>query len=204
MEKTEHRRQARCNRSRFLSSVLCLLSSAGVLLGACGSESDEPPPRIPDSVAIGTSAAHRAPALTRRTRRGLPVGRLRCTSDEPRRYGVHVEVFVRRQTAIVPAGIGVAPPWRGRPPYVRSGRCYYPLRTREPTGVVEVADGADVTLGDLFALWGRPLRHPHVWVGGRRWRSDPRAIPLRRHAQIVVSDDARVPVHATYVFPPGL
>ena len=157
MEKTEHRRQARCNRSRFLSSVLWLLSSAGVLLGACGSESDEPPPRIPDSVAIGTSAAHRAPALTRRTRRGLPVGRLRCTSDEPRRYGVHVEVFVRRQTAIVPAGIGVAPPWRGR-----------------------------------------------VWVGGRRWGGDSRAIPLRRHAQIVVSDDARVPVHATYVFPPGL
>ena len=97
-----------------------------------------------------------------------------------------------------------APPHRGRPPYVRAGRCSYPVRTREPTGVVEVERGARVTRGDLFDLWGRPLRERWVWVGGRRHRGDPRAIPLVPHAQIVLSDDPRVPVHATYVFPPGL
>ena len=129
---------------------------------------------------------------------------MRCERGEGRRYGVHLEIFVRRQTAIVPAGIGVAPPWRGRPPYVRSGRCYYPLRTREPTGVIEVAEGARPTLGQLARLWGRSLRERYAWVGGRRWRGDAHAIPLRPHAQIVVSDDARVPVHASYVFPPGL
>jgi hypothetical protein len=178
--------------------------AAGALAGGCGAEPDQPPPRIPDTVPIGTSRDHRPPALTRRTRRALPVAGLRCSAAGPPRFGVHIEVFVRRQTVIVPAGIGVAPPWRGRPPYVRSGRCSYPVRTREPTGVVEIVEGARPTLGQLFDLWGRPLREPHVWVGGRRHRGDPRAIRLTPHAQIVVSDDPRVPVHATYVFPPGL
>jgi len=185
-----------------------LVLASGALLAAltagCGGSADEPAPPAPAAVPIGRSPDHRPGALTARTRRALPVGRLRCSRADPPRYGVHVEVFARRQVVIVPAGIGVAPPHRGRPPYVRSGRCSYPLRTREPTGVVEVAEGTRLTLGDLARLWGRPLREPHAWVGGRRWRGDPHAIPLDRHTQIVVSDDARVPVHASYVFPPGL
>ena len=179
-----------------------LVLACAVPVGGCGDAAAPPPP--PAAVPIGVTSDHRPPALSRATRHGLPVGRLRCSSDEPPRYGVHVEVFARRQVVIVPAGIGVAPPHRGRPPYVRSGRCSYPLRTREPTGVVEVARGARLTLGDLFALWGRPLRARHVWVGGERWRGDARAIPLVPHAQVVLSDDAHVPVHARYVFPPGL
>ncbi len=180
-----------------------LLLSSAALLVACG-DAPEGAVRVPNTVPIGRDAEHRRPALSPRVRRARPVGRLRCSRREPARYGVHVEVFVRRQTAIVPAGIGMAPPWRGRRPYVRAARCSYPVRTREPTGVVEVAVGTRVTLGDLFDLWGRRLGRPHVWVGGRRHRGDPRTIPMTRHAQIVVSDDARVPVHASYVFPPGL
>jgi hypothetical protein len=53
-------------------------------------------------------------------------------------------------------------------------------------------------------VWGRALGGSRVWLGGRRWRGDPRAVPLSPHAQIVVSDDPRVPVHSGYVFPPGL
>jgi hypothetical protein len=87
------------------------------------------------------------------------------------------------------------------------------VRTREPTGVVEVARGRPTTLGDLFALWGQPLSarrvasfrgRTRVWVNGRLRHGDPRAVPLTPHAQIVVSEDARVPVHARYSFPPGL
>jgi hypothetical protein len=159
---------------------------------------------VPAAAPIGRTAEHRPGPLTAATRQGRAVGRLTCTRAREARYGVHVEVFADRQVVIVPAGIGVAPPHRGRPPYVRSGRCSYPLRTREPTGVIEVARGARVTLGDLHALWGRPLRERYVWVAGRRWAGDPRAIPLERHTQIVLSDDPRVPVHARYLFPPGL
>jgi len=118
---------------------------------------------------------------------------------------VHVEVFRDRLTAMVRAGIGIAPPRRGRPPFVRSGRCAYPLRTREPTGVVEIEHGARVTIGDLFDLWGQPLRPLRwVWVDGRRWTAGAASVPLRPHAQVVLSDDPDMPVHATYRFPPGL
>ena len=68
-------------------------------------------------------------------------------------------------------------------------------------------------LRDLFELWGQPLTgrrvagfrgRVRVWVGGRAWRGDPGGVPLRPHAQIVVTEDPRVPVHARYPFPPGL
>jgi hypothetical protein len=176
---------------RFSSLALCAIALAG-----CGSAGHV---EVPRSTPIGRGPEHQPPAA-KRPRTDLP-----CTHAERPRFGVHVEVFRTRQTVIVPAGIGVAPPRRGRPPYVRSGRCYYPLRTREPTGVLEVAHGSRLSVGDLFDLWGQPLRGLRwVWVDGRRWHGDPRAVPLRHHAQIVLSDDPDVPVHATYLFPPGL
>lgn len=192
-----------------------VLGACALLAAGCGggSADDGDPPRLPAAVPIGTSRDHRPAALSAAVRHGEPVGRLRCTHGQSPRYGVHLEVFGRRRTVIVPAGIGVAPPWRGRVPYVRAGRCSYPVRTREPTGVVEVARGPRLTLGDLFGVWGRPLGpgrvgsfrgELRVWVGGRPWRGDPRAVPLTPHAQIVVSDDPRVPVHSRYVFPAGL
>jgi hypothetical protein len=193
--------------------VFCLLLAAFATLAGCGGGHDRPPPPLPAAVSIGSTRDHRPGALSAATRSGAPIGRLRCARTGPRRFGAHVEVFGRRRTVIVPAGIGVAPPWRGRAPYVRAGRCSYPVRTREPTGVVEVAPGRAATLGELFDLWGQPLGTrrvagfrgvTRVWVDGRAWHRDPRSVPLTPHAQIVVSDDARVPVHARYSFPPGL
>ena len=114
---------------------------------------------------------------------------------------------------IVAAGIGIAPPRRRDGAYVRGGRCSYPLRTREPTGVIEVEQGGTRTLGDLFALWGQPLSRRRIgslrgrvsaYVGGERRRGDPRRIPLSRHGQIVLQVQGHVPPHASYRFPPGL
>ena len=70
-----------------------------------------------------------------------------------------------------------------------------------------------LTLGDLFDVWGQPLSHTRMagfrgrvraFVGGRRWNRGPRAIPLARHAQIVLEVGGYVPPHRTYLFPPGL
>jgi hypothetical protein len=121
---------------------------------------------------------------------------------------------------VVPAGIGIAAPQRRQGAVVTGGRCVYPLRTTDPTGVVEVdARGlAGVpTVGLLFALWGEPLSARRLagfeargragvvaFVDGRRWGGDPRAVPLRRHAQIVLELGAFVPPHPRYTFPPGL
>jgi len=101
--------------------------------------------------------------------------------------------------------------------YVRNGRCSYPVRTFEPTGVLQVDSRARLTLGDLFAVWGQPLSRNRLvgfrtcggervraYVDGRPWRGDLRAIPLRRHAQIVLEIGDYVPPHRTYRFPRGL
>src|SRR4051812_47455879 len=130
------------------------------------------------------------------------------------RYGVHLELFADRRVVLIPPGIGIAPPRVREGAYVSGGRCSYPVRTREPTGVVGGGEeGRTRTLGDLFAVWGQPLgrsgmagfRGPvKAFRGGRRWNADPRAIPLTPHAQIVLEVGGHVPPHAAYGFPPGL
>jgi hypothetical protein len=120
---------------------------------------------------------------------------------------MHVELIVTRRVVLLPAGVGVSP----------RRRCSYPLRTRAPTGLVEVRPGTLRALGDLFSLWSQPLgsrrlagfhappgRAVEAFLDGRRWLSDPRAIPLRRHAVIVLELGEHVVPHARYVFPPGL
>jgi hypothetical protein len=96
---------------------------------------------------------------------------------------------------------------------VRGGRCSYAIRTREPTGLLELQAGMrgrGLTLGQLFDLWGQPLSRTRLagfhgtmraTVAGRRWRGDPRAIPLGAHAVLALAVGPPVPVHARYVFP---
>ncbi len=128
------------------------------------------------------------------------------------RFRVHLELFAKKLVLLVPAGIGVAPPHERDGAYVTSGRCVYPLRTREPTGVVEVATSRPVTVGDLFRVWGQPLgsrrmagfrsnRPVLAFVNGRRILGDPRAIPLRRHDEIVLEIGGYVVPHTSYLFP---
>jgi len=96
--------------------------------------------------------------------------------------------------------------------YVLRARCSYALRTTAPTGVVEVVPGSRATVGDLFRVWGQPLRssrlagfrgHVHAYVAGKPWRGDVRAIPLRWHAQIVLEVGGYVRPHALFLFGSG-
>ncbi len=163
---------------------------------------------------IGVGPGYRIAAAPAPVRRGLPLGRLRCESRRAA-VGVHLELFARRRVVIVPAGIGVARPrWR-RLGQTLAGRCRYPASTVDPTGVILVDPGSRVVLADLFRTWGQPLarfrlasfrtRTPVLaFVGGRRWRGDPGAIPLRAHAQIVLELGGYVPPHPRYLFPAGL
>jgi hypothetical protein len=43
-----------------------------------------------------------------------------------------------------------------------------------------------------------------VYVGGRLFHGDPRTVPLRRHAQIVVEVGGYVAPHPSYLFPKGI
>lgn len=184
-----------------------LLLSA-VALAACGEAADAPPSGV---APRGTGPAYELGSLTARTRKGLPIGALRCRTAVAPTHWVHVELFARGRVLLLPAGIGIAPPRRTRGAYVAGGRCRYPVWTDEPTGLVAVSGTAE--LGDLAAVWGRPLgparlagfRGPvRAWVDGRAWRGDPRRIPLRRHAQVVLQAGRPwVAPHARYRFPAG-
>ena len=191
---------ARPARGLRLAAAACALAAA--LAGAAAAAGPIPTP-------IGVGARYHPAAGT------VPVSGLRCTSAEVPRFGVHLELFADRRVVIVPAGIGIAPPQRRQGAYVLGGRCSYPLRTREPTGVVEVERGATATLGSLFQVWGQPLsknrlvdfasRTPVLaFVDGRRFTGDPRAIPLRPHAEIVLELGGYVPPHASFLFRKGL
>lgn len=135
-----------------------------------------------------------------------------CSPRRPR-YGVHLELFIRRQVLIIPAGVGVARPWRISFGRITPRGCSAPVRTVDPTGTIEVAGRA--TLGDFFRVWGKALgprrlagfrsrRQVLAFVDGRRHRGDPRRIPLTRHANIVLALGGYVPPHPRYLFPPGL
>jgi hypothetical protein len=169
--------------------------------------------KLPPSVhpwPIGAGPGFRVAAAPARVLAGRPVGRFSCSVGGSR-WGVHLELFVRREVLIVPGGIGVARPWRDHLGRLTPGGCTYAARTLEPTGVFEVRPG--LTLGDAFRVWGQPLsarriasfRGPVVgFVGGRRWGGSVTSIPLRRHAQIVLELGGYVAPHPRYLFAPRL
>lgn len=160
----------------------------------------------------GIGRARVLPSLGERARRGLAIGDLRCTTAQPV-AAAHLELFARGHVVIVPAGLGVAPPRVRSGAYVTGGRCRYPIWTSEPTGLLRLGR-RDLTLGDLFAVLGQRLSRRgmarwratvRAYVGGARWRGDPRSIPLLPRAQIVVQ--AGPPLlrpNPGYVFPAGL
>jgi hypothetical protein len=190
---------------------LVLGVAAAAAAWGCGGAPAPPAPRTPFVVPFGSGERYRPRSLSAAVAAARPVGRLRCTQDPAGRATAHVELFAHGLGVVVPAGTGLAPPRRRAGAYVRGGRCSYPLRTTEPTGLVELRGDTRTTLGDLFALLGQPLsrrrmasfRGPvRAWLDGRPWRGAPGALPLRPGGQVVVAvGTQRVPVHAAYEFP---
>jgi hypothetical protein len=201
-----------------------LLAAAAALAGAflaagCGAEAKSQEAFYdPHSRPIGRGAEFHPRPTGPIVAGARAVRGLECRRGGPRRYGVHLEIFARRLVVIIPPGIGVAPPLTRRgAAYVVGGRCFYPARTIEPTGVIQVAQGAKLTLGDFFALWGQPLSRTRLlsfqqrggasiraFYNGRPWRGAPAAIPLTHNAEITLEVNGFVPVRVGYRFRPGL
>jgi hypothetical protein len=167
-------------------------------------------PPIPTPIGVGPQF-HPTPTSTP-VARAQPIGRLSCGARFSHLVRAHVELFARGRVVIVPAGIGMAPPVVVRDGVVRRARCSYPVRTVDPTGVVEVDASVRPTLRDLFVVWGRRLSpqallgfpgRVRAYVTGKPRLGDPRTIPLRRHAQIVLEVGPYIPPHRTYLFGPG-
>jgi hypothetical protein len=136
----------------------------------------------------GHAATTRVPTIAQTPPAREP---LRCSDALRARARAHVELFLRGDIVVVPAGIGIRDGRRAGA-YVH-GRCRAALWTEEPTGLVLMARPA--TLGQLFATWRRPLPRARGWLDGRPWRGDG--------AQVVVQEGLPLaPVHRAYTFPP--
>lgn len=211
------------------AAVVAALVLAAVAFSACGTEGGGSGDAVAGSTAheglpksmrvprIGSGPRYRPKPAGRLAALASPVGDQRCTPAVAERFGVHLEIFAREIDVVIPAGIGIAPPFRRDGAYVRGGRCFYPARTVEPTGLIEVEKGSSLTLGDFFDIWGQPLsssqvltfrarsgRRVSAFVDGRRWHGSPRSIPLQRHKAIVVEVGGYFPPTKKYLFPPGL
>jgi hypothetical protein len=200
-----------------------VLALAALALQACGPAR---PAAGPPAAPTGPAATAIPPALLSQAR---PIGtgpRVRppvagpvagpCTRALGPRDGVHVEVFAADRVLLLPAGIGARPPLGLLGARVTSARCYGALVTLDPTGLVLARPGAGLTLGALFRSWGQPLSptrlasfsppagaHVTVFVNGAGWTGAPAAVPLTRHAEIVLEVGPPVPPHSSYAFPPG-
>jgi len=186
------------------------IAVAVVALSACGDS--RPPDRDRAAVAAAVASSRpigRGPRFQPPTPNRPVAG---CARRLGARSGAHVELYAADRVVLFPAGIGTEPPRRSLGGRILRARCYGPVVTLEPTGLVLVRSGARVRLRDLFAAWGKPLTQRRAadftgrvraFVGGRRWSGDPAAIPLRRHAVIVLEIGPCVPPHRQYAFPPG-
>jgi hypothetical protein len=184
-----------------------------ILLGLVLADRAEAPVRPAIGDGAGVGPARRLASLGQDARRGRAIGTLHCTTARRSVAVAHVELFARGHVVVVPAGLGVAPPRRRAGAYVTGGRCRYPIWTSEPTGLVRLAR-RELTLGDLFAVWGQPLSRAQMarWrtavrahVNGTPWRGDPRWIPLIPHSQVVVqAGPPALRPNARYRFPADL
>lgn len=164
-------------------------------------------------VPTGRGRQFHLSAVSAAVRRRAPVAGLRCRSAHEGHFAVHLELYAHRLVVPVPSGIGIAPPQRRRGVYVLGGACSYAVRTFEPTGVVVTDAGDGLTLGALFAVWSQPLSRSRLagfrgrvvaFVDGHPWGAALGAVPLRRHAEIVLEVAGEVIPHPAYRFPPGL
>ena len=207
------------------SSTAAACSATAVLLAACAgapgparpaTEARLPPDYLP--LTLGAGPHYRPDPTSGRARVGAPVDGLRCARPFGDRFAAHLEVFAHQHVVAIPAGIGIEPPLtRAVDAGVGGGRCYYPAATTDPTGVIAVRRGAQVTLGPLFDVWGQPLGRRAVarfraparafvvaYVDGRRWTANPRALGLGRHQLVVLEVASHVPPHRAYLFRQGI
>jgi hypothetical protein len=191
--------------------LLLLAAVTAVALGGCGHDA---PTDSADSAALATARAGSRP-IGGGPRFVPPAPRARvrdCRAQRGRRYSAHIELFAANRVVLVPAGVGTEPPRESSQGRITRASCYGPVITLDPTGLLLVRAGSRATVRDLFREWRVRLAnggflsfHGRVraYVGGRPWRGQVGAIPLRRHSVIVIEVGPFVPPHAHYEFPPG-
>ncbi len=209
-------RPRRMRRARRTARSLVLTACAAAIMGvsagpigffpvAAASAQAVSGPRGPENVPLeqGTPLA---PASTAAT--GQMVDGVQCNSSEQVAYHVHthLSVYVDGHLRPIPAGIGIVSPIALSTPngrFDQASQCYYWLHVHAQDGVIHIESpaGHSYTLGDFFDLWRQPLNVSQVgpasgavrvYVDGRPYSGDPRAVQLGSHVDIQI--DVGTPV----------
>lgn len=120
---------------------------------------------------------------------GLPINGVRCERMEGSIEHIHasVQIFDRGRAVQVPAEIG----------FVQNAGCLYWVHTHAGNGIVHIESPVKrvFTLGQFFDIWQQPLDKNDaasvhgrltVWVNGKPYAGDPRAIVLKDRETIVL------------------
>ena len=147
---------------------------------------------------------------------GATVDGIQCQTSEQAAYHIHAHlaVFVSGASRAVPAGVGIPGPQQVVSGFVEGGKCLYWLHTHDATGIIHIESPVQriYTLGEFFDIWGRTLSTGQadgdsgkltVYVNGKPYRGDPRAIGLLPHTVIQLDVGTVVPPRS-YTFPSGL
>jgi hypothetical protein len=145
---------------------------------------------------------------------GNPVDGIPCGNDiSVEHFHAHLSLFANGQQIAIPRGIGIMEPvLQGET--VLAGRCFYWLHSHDRSGIIHVEPavaGRTFTLGQYFDIWGQPLASDKVatysgpvtvYIDGKRYTGDPRAIVLGKYQQITLEVGTRV-APPVYTFPVG-
>jgi hypothetical protein len=139
---------------------------------------------------------------------GEIVDGIHCNTTEQVAYHVHahLSVFVNGELRPVPPGIGIVQPVATQTPQgpiYGASSCYYWIHVHAQDGVIHIESPTvkQYTLGNFFNIWRQPLSNNQVgtatgpltvFVDGRPYQGDPRAIPLESHEDIQI--DVGTPV----------
>jgi hypothetical protein len=155
-------------------------------------------PRLgPEGIPL-EAGAQLAPASS--TTQGATVDGIQCAPIEQLAYHIHshLQVYVSGKPRALPAAIGLIGPVSQQTaygPFYGAQQCYYWLHTHTSDGVIHIESPTKriYTLGNFFDEWRQPLSRTQVasakgkvsaFLNGKRWKQDPRAIPLLPHASI--------------------
>jgi hypothetical protein len=145
---------------------------------------------------------------------------IKCEVNEQLVYHIHAHltIFVNGQSRQIPYGIGMAPPLQYNTTngtYVNGGQCFYWLHTHAADGIIHIESPTQTqyTLGQFFDMWGQTLKSGQVgpavgalkmYVDGKPYTGDPRAITLGAHSQIQLDVGSPAPAPVTITFPSSM
>lgn len=124
---------------------------------------------------------------------GQPIDGIKCEAMEGAVLHIHqhLAIFDHGRPVGIPEDVG-------RP---LMAACFYWIHTHTPDGIIHVESPnfRTYTLGNFFDIWGAPLSRGDVagakpkkgervvvWVDGRRYSGDPRAIELTQHLDVTI------------------